>query len=67
MIPNPESYIGRRFVADVRVVAISPGPATDLTRTVTLIMHGDRAEISLDEFTVLVDSGFLMEVPERSG
>ena len=65
MLRSPERYIGRKYVADVRVVAVAPGAPGDGTRVVTLIMHGDRAEISLAEFSALVESGFLMEVPER--
>lgn len=64
MIRDPERLIGRRFTCDLRVAAVAPGPPGDGSRIVTLWMHGERAEISLAEFSQLVESGFVMEVPE---
>lgn len=64
MIPNPEALIGMRFVCDLRVVAITPGHPADGTRVVTVHMYGDRYELSLDEFSSLVEAGLLTEMPE---
>ncbi len=61
----PEKLIGRRYVADLRVVAIAPGAPNDGSRAVTVHMHGDRAEISLEELTTMINAGFLMEMPDR--
>lgn len=61
----PEKLIGRRFTVDLRVVAIEPGRPDDGERMVTVHMHGDRAELSLEELTAMIEAGFLMEIPER--
>lgn len=65
MIDDPDALVGRRYIADFRVVRVEPGPCGDGTRRVVLRMFGaDGAEISLEELSVLVESGFVMEVPE---
>lgn len=56
--------LGRRFVADLRVVRIGPiePGMTEDDRTVVLRLHGsDRAVISLGELVVLVESGIFIE------
>ena len=64
MIANPEHFIGRRFACDLRVVSIAPGRPDDGTRLVTVWMYGERAELSLEEFSTLYESGFLTEIPD---
>lgn len=64
MIENPETLIGRRYACDLRVVAIAPGAADDGSRVVTVYMYGDRYELSLEEFSSLVESGLLTEMPD---
>jgi hypothetical protein len=65
VIANPEHFIGRRFACDLRVVSIAPGRPDDGDREVTVWMYGERATLSLEEFSGLVESGFLTEIEER--
>lgn len=68
MIERPEELIGKRFACDLRVESVSPPLVDDPTggaRTVTFFQYGDRAELSLEEFSALVEAGLLVEVPER--
>lgn len=62
--------VGRRFVADLRVLSIgehAAGQPRDVPakseddRAVRLLMHGDAFEISLGELRVLIQRGFLVE------
>lgn len=63
---RPEDLVGRRFVADFRVAAIGESETgKDEDRQVVLYMHGERFAISLGELTALVDSGMVVEAPER--
>lgn len=70
MIDDPERLVGRRYVCDLRVVAVAPQRVDDPTggeRVVTIHQYGDRAELSLEEFSALVESGLLVEMPEKKG
>jgi hypothetical protein len=51
--------LGRRYTSDFRVVAIGPGPKA------TLLLHGDRFEISLEELHTIVDRGLFAEAWDR--
>lgn len=56
--------LGRKFVANFRVVRIAAGAADDPTRTVSLLAFGERAEISFGELQTLIESGLVMESGE---
>jgi hypothetical protein len=64
-VTDPEKLIGKRFVTDLRVVAVAPGAPDDDERMVTVHLHGDRAQLALRELAAMIDAGFLVEVPER--
>jgi hypothetical protein len=68
MIEHPESLKGRRFTCDLRVEDVTPQTVDDPTggeRVVTFFLYGERAQLSLAEFSALVETGILVEVPER--
>jgi len=56
---DAEWLLGRRFVADFRVVAIDADP----DRTVTLAMGGDHYRLSFEELETIIERGFVMEWP----
>lgn len=59
---NPAEIIGKRFACEFRVVAIEGPPYADDSK-VTIYQYGERAEIDLKELSVLIESGFVMELP----
>lgn len=54
--------LGRRFVADLRVLSVgSSEKKDDPSRKVKLAINGDEAEISFGELQVLIETGFIVE------
>jgi hypothetical protein len=49
--------LGRRFVADFKVLSIADYRA----RTVTLVMYGDRYKISHEELMTVIERGLVVE------
>lgn len=64
---NPERLIGKRLVADVRVVSIAPGAPDDEDRVVTLYdtLTGEKATISLGELATMIETRFLLEMTDQ--
>lgn len=49
--------LGKRFVADFRVVAYGPGDKA------LLLMYGDKYELSTDELLIIIERGLVTEAP----
>lgn len=64
MIRNPLGLVGKRFSADFRVAGIGPPPYTEDT-VVVIYKHGERCELSLGELSTLIETGFVVELPEH--
>ena len=65
---DAEFLVGERYTADVTVVAISPSRPDllyDPDRLVTLEQVGERFDLTLAEFRVAVEAGFLVQQPAR--
>lgn len=63
---TPDDVVGRRFVADFRVVAVAPAVIDDPDeRVVVLHMFGERCEISFGELRQLIESGFVVETVDH--
>lgn len=59
---DPRELVGRRFMADFKVVAIGE---QDGEQVAVLHMYGDRYRISVAELLALVEAGIVVEAPER--
>lgn len=60
---DADYLLGKRFVTDFQVVAVS-GQA-DPEQTATLNMYGERYVISLDELATIIERGFVVEAGAR--
>lgn len=56
--------VGQRFVCDFKVVSVDGPPYTE-DSVVAIYLHGERCEITLGELSTLIETGFVMEIPER--
>jgi len=60
---DPTSLVGKRYVTDFRIVAITPGD--DGEPEATLLMYGDTYKLSVAELEVIIERGFVTEAPQR--